>query len=242
MNYKITLAYDGTDYHGWQLQEELPTIQLALNRAVARLAGAPVIVHGAGRTDAGVHAEGQVVSFHLTKEWTGQALCRALNGNLPRDIRVLAAEPVDDEFHARFSAKEKTYRYQIYNASVMNPLLARFAWHFPYSLDLEKLVSNGQALLGMHDFTAFTVADCETRTHVRELTSFSLEQQASLLQLYFTGKGFLRYQVRTMVMALLELNRGRIAMTMPKLIASQKRELIRGTAPAQGLTLLAIEY
>lgn len=242
MNYKILIAYDGTNYQGWQMQGEQPTIQLALSKALAKLAGAPVVVHGAGRTDSGVHAEGQVASFRLPKEWTGAALRKAINGNLPPDIRVLQAEAVDDEFHARFSAKGKTYRYQIYTAEVMNPLLTRFAWHFPRALDLAKLTHDGQALLGTHDFTVFTVAACETHTNVRTITGFRVEEGNSLLQLYFAGEGFLRYQVRTMVMALLELNRGRLAMTMPELIASQQRALIRGAAPAHGLTLVAVEY
>ncbi len=242
MNYKITLAYDGTDYQGWQMQGALPTIQLALSRALATLAGAPVTVHAAGRTDAGVHAEGQVVSFHLQKEWSGRALCQALNGNLPHDVRVLAAEAVSDDFHPRASAKSKIYRYQIYNADVMNPLLARYAWHYHYALHLAQLQRDGEALLGTHDFTVFTVTDCETKTRVRSITAFQLTQQGSLLQLYFTGNGFLRYQVRTMVAALLEMNRGRLAMTMPELIHSQRRAAIHGTAPAKGLTLMSVEY
>lgn len=242
MNYKITIAYDGTDYQGWQMQGERPTIQLTLTRVLTKLEGTPVIVHGAGRTDSGVHAEGQVASVQLQKEWSGSALRKALNGNLPPDIRVLEAEPVDDEFHARFSAQGKTYRYQIYNAEVMHPLLTRYAWHYRHALDLDKLQQDGTALLGTHDFTVFTVANCETHTNVRTVTGFQIEQHNALLQLFFSGEGFLRYQVRTMVMALLEMNRGRLAMTMPELIRSQQRALIRGTAPAKGLTLMRVEY
>lgn len=242
MNYKITIAYDGTDYQGWQMQGAIPTIQLALSRALAQLEGAPVIVHAAGRTDSGVHAVGQVASFHLTKEWSGRALRQALNGNLPHDVRVLAAEPVSDKFHPRASAKSKIYRYQLYNADVMNPLLARYAWHYHHALNLTKLQQDGEALLGTHDFTVFTVTDCETKTRVRTITTFQLAQHASLLQIYFTGNGFLRYQVRTMVAALLEINRGRLAMTMPELIRSQRRAVIRSTAPAKGLTLMSVEY
>lgn len=242
MNYKITIAYDGTDYQGWQMQSERPTIQLALTRVLTTLDGAPVIVHGAGRTDSGVHAEGQVASFRLQKEWTGTALRKAMNGNLPPDIRVLQAERVDDEFHARFSAKGKTYRYQIYNADVMNPLLARYALHYHHAINFDKLQQDGATLLGTHDFTVFTVADCETHTNVRTITSFRIGQQASLLQLFFTGEGFLRYQVRTMVEALLQMNRGKLKMTMPELIHSQRRALIHGSAPAKGLTLMRVEY
>ncbi|HEX4950089.1 MAG TPA: tRNA pseudouridine(38-40) synthase TruA [Blastocatellia bacterium] len=242
MNYKVIVAYDGTDYQGWQMQGERPTIQLALTRVLTTLEGAHVVVHGAGRTDSGVHAEGQVASFRLQKEWSGAALRKAMNGNLPPDIRVLQAEQVDDEFHARFSAKGKTYRYQIFNAEVMNPLLARYALHYHYVIDFDKLWQDGAALIGTHDFTVFTVADCETNTNVRTITGFHIERQAELLQLSFTGEGFLRYQVRTMVEALLQMNRGKLAMTMPELIEGQQRALIHGTAPAKGLTLMRVEY
>ena len=147
-----------------------------------------------------------------------------------------------EEFHARFAAKTKVYRYQIYNSPVMSPLLLNYAWHFPYELDPRRIQRDGQFLIGTHDFTAFTVSSCETRTHVRTLTDFCLEQNGALLQLYFSGKGFLRYQVRTMVMALLEINRARIGLSMSELIRSQRRENIRGSAPAKGLTLMSIEY
>ncbi len=242
MNYKIVVAYDGTDYHGWQMQSEMPTVQLVLTQALEKISGASVTVHGAGRTDSGVHAEGQVASFRLAKAWDGNVLRRALNATLPQDIRVLDALPVDDEFHARFSASSKKYCYQIYSAAVMHPMLERYAWHVTRALNLEKLQSDGDALLGTHDFTVFTVTACETRTHVRTLTGFQLEQRGDLLRLHFSGTGFLRYQVRTMVMALLELNRKRIMLTMPQLIRSQQRELIRGSAPAKGLTLMSVEY
>lgn len=242
MNYKIIVAYDGTDYQGWQMQGERPTIQLALTRVLSRLEGTPVVVHGAGRTDSGVHAEGQVASFHLQKDWNGAALRKAMNGNLPTDIRVLHVEQLDDEFHARFSAQGKTYRYQVYNADVMNPLLARYALHYHFSLDLDKLKQDGVALIGTHDFTVFTTADCETHTNVRTITDFHIERNDSLLRLYFNGEGFLRYQVRTMVEALLQMNRGKLRMKMSDLIRSQQRALIHGTAPAKGLTLMRVEY
>ena len=242
MNYKITIAYDGTDYQGWQMQGERPTIQLTLTRVLTTLEGAPVTVHGAGRTDSGVHAEGQVASFQLQKDWSGAALRKALNGNLPPDIRVMKAQQIDDQFHARFSAKGKTYRYQIYHADVMNPLFARYALHYHHAINFDKLRNDGAALIGTHDFTVFTVADCETNTNIRTITGFHVEQHDPLLQLFFTGEGFLRYQVRTMVEALLQMNRGKLTMTMPELIHSQRRALIHGTAPAKGLTLMRVEY
>jgi tRNA pseudouridine38-40 synthase len=243
MKYRITLAYDGTDYFGWQMQLNQPTIQAALGGALERLEGAPVTTHAAGRTDAGVHAEGQVVSFKLRREWRGEDLRRALNGNLPQDIRVIDAAPADEEFHARFDAKSKTYRYQIYAAEVMNPFLVRYAWHYPYPLDVRRLVEESRALAGRHDFTAFTVADCEAKTNVRTVTGVRIEQDGHLLRFFFTGDGFLRYQVRTMVGALVESNRGRLkAGSITELIESKDRRLVGAPAPARGLTLMKVEY
>ncbi len=247
MKYRITLAYDGADYFGWQTQLDQPTIQSVLNAALEKIEGAPVTAHAAGRTDAGVHAEGQVVSFSLSgklaREWEGQDLRRALNGNLPPDIRVLEAARAGEEFHARFDAKSKVYRYQIYLAEVMNPLLVRYAWHYSYPLDIERLAEESKVLLGSHDFTAFTVSNCEVRTFTRTITEVSAEREGQLLKLIFTGDGFLRYQVRTMVGALIESNRGRLkAGTISELIKSRNRALAGAPAPARGLTLMKVEY
>ncbi|HEU0178780.1 MAG TPA: tRNA pseudouridine(38-40) synthase TruA [Blastocatellia bacterium] len=243
MKYRITLAYDGADYYGWQAQAGQPTIQSVLNGALEKLEGAPVTTHAAGRTDAGVHAEGQVVSFMLSREWGGRDLRRAVNGNLPPDIRVIDAAPVDEEFHARFDAKSKTYRYQIYLAEVMSPLLVRYAWHYPYPIDVRRLAEESGALLGTRDFTAFTVADCETRTFTRTLMEIDIQREGDLLKLFFTGDGFLRYQVRTMVAALVESNRGRLkAGSISELIESKDRALAGPPAPARGLTLMKVEY
>jgi len=247
MKYRITLAYDGADYFGWQTQLNQPTIQGVLNAALEKFEGAPVTTHAAGRTDAGVHAEGQVVSFNLSgrlsREWEGGELRRALNGNLPPDIRVIAAAPADEGFHARLDAKGKTYRYQAYLAEVMNPFLVRYAWHYPYPLDVERLAEESKALLGARDFTAFTVADCEAKTFTRTITEIRVEHEGDLLKLFFTGDGFLRYQVRTMVGALVESNRGWLkAGSISELIESRNRALIGAPAPARGLTLMKVEY
>ena len=243
MKYRITLAYDGADYFGWQTQLDQPTIQDILNGALEKFEGAPVTTQAAGRTDAGVHAEGQVVSFRLTREWEGGDLRRALNGNLPPDIRALEAAPADEDFHARFDAKSKTYRYQIYLAEVMNPFLVRYAWHHPYPLDVEKLAEEGKELLGMRDFTAFTVANCEAKTFTRTITEFSVERDGPTLKIFFAGDGFLRYQVRKMVGALIESNRGRLkARTISELIESKDRALVGAPVPARGLTLMKVGY
>lgn len=243
MNYRITIAYDGTNYSGWQLQLIQPTLQGALEAALKRIEGEPVTTFAAGRTDMGVHAEGQVVSFRLTKEWSDKGLRQALNGNLPPDIRVMEASKAADDFHARAGAKGKTYRYRIFTGEVMNPLWVRYAWHYPYPLNFAMLAEDSQALVGTHDFTAFTVTDCTTRTRVRTVTEIRLEADGELLTMFCQGDGFLRYQVRTMVAALIEMNRGRSrAGSMAELIKRRDRKLIGASAPALGLTLLKVEY
>lgn len=243
MIYRITLAYDGTNYFGWQFQPGHATIQGALNVAVDKLEGAPVTLHAAGRTDAGVHAEGQVVSFRLAKERDGWRVRNALNGNLPQDIRVMEASPAADDFHARIHAKAKTYRYRIFTGEVMNPLYERYAWHHPYRLSAERLIKDSLELIGTHDFTAFTTTECETRTRVRTVTDIRLEREGELFTLYFHGEGFLRYQVRTMVGALVGINRGRLQTgSMAELIEKRDRGLSGASAPARGLTLMKVEY
>jgi tRNA pseudouridine38-40 synthase len=243
MKYRITLAYDGTDYFGWQTQINQPTIQARLCAALEKFEGSPVTVHGAGRTDAGVHAEGQVVSFGLSRDWGGRDLRRALNGNLPPEIRVMDAAPVGEEFHARFDAKGKTYRYRACLAEVMNPFMFRYAWHYPYALDVEKLREESKMFLGAHDFSAFTIADCEAKTFVRTITEARVEQEGDLLNFFFSGDGFLRYQIRTMVGALVESNRGRLrAGPLSELMERKERAGAGAAAPARGLTLVKVEY
>lgn len=243
MNYRMTLAYDGTDYCGWQTQLNQRTIQSVLNEVLEKLEGGPVILQGAGRTDAGVHAQGQVASFRLTREWKNKNLIRALNANLPPDIRVLEVSPASDEFHARFDAKSKTYRYQIYTAEVMSPFLVRYAWHYPYPLDSERMREDSQSLVGTHDFSAFTVLERAKKNFVRTINEALVEAQEALLILNFTGDGFLRYQVRTMVGALVESNRKRLkAESIAELIRSRSRKLVGAPAPAKGLTLMKVEY
>lgn len=246
MKYRVTLAYDGTDYFGWQAQLEHPTIQRVFESALEKLEGAPVTAFAAGRTDAGVHAEGQVASFHLSRKWEGRELLRALNGNLPFDIRVLDASAALDDFHARYDAKSKTYRYRIYLADVMNPLMHRFAWHYPYQrsmASMDGMIEESRALLGTHDYSAFTIAGCEAKSKIRTITDIRFERDDNLLTIYFSGDGFLRYQIRTMIGALFESSGGRLkAGSIARLLESRERNLAGVSAPAKGLTLMKVEY
>lgn len=256
-NYKITIQYDGTNYHGWQTQPDGRTIQGELTRVLSLLEGNPddrkVTVHGAGRTDAGVHAEGQVASFRLERDFESLKLRDAINGNLERDIRVTDVELVEDAFHARFSAKEKTYRYRIFTGAVMSPFLYRYALHNRNALDIEAMRQAAAALVGTHDFSAFTVVDSERENHVRTLKRLDIViedrhecavvGQGELISVVATADGFLRYMVRNIVGTLLEIGRGaRPADDMARLLESRDRAQAGDTAKPHGLTLMRVGY
>src|SRR2546426_1842490 len=167
MNYKLTLQYDGTDFHGWQMQSELRTVQGELTRALSRIDGREVVVNGSGRTDAGVHAEGQVANVNLQKEITSEKLRAAINGNIGKDVRVMAATVVADDFHARYSALEKTYLYRVVNGPVMSPFWLRYAHHEARTLDLERMKQSAELFLGEHEWSAFSSAQSDAETKSR---------------------------------------------------------------------------
>lgn len=249
MNFKLLIQYDGTDFHGWQVQENDRTIQGELERVVGTLEDAPVKVIGSGRTDAGVHAEGQVANVALRRPFTPDKLRNAINGNLWRDIRIMNAEKAPDEFHARFSARNKTYIYRIMNAPVMSPFWRRFAHHEHRPLDLAKMNQAARFLLGEHDWTAFSSAQSDGESKVRNITDAVFESHwdaranASLIEFRISANGFLRYMVRSIVGTLLEVGRGEKDFdTIQTAIVSGDRSLAGKTAPAHGLTLHRVDY
>jgi len=249
MRYRATIAYEGTAYAGWQLQLNQPTVQGEVSRALEMIDGAPVTADAAGRTDAGVHAAGQVVSFVLRRSWRADQLCRAINGNLPRDIRILEIDPVAASFHPRFDARRKTYRYQIFTARILSPFWRRYALHYPFALDYERFVSDASRFVGRHDFRGFTVSSGESRSTVRTIEAVDVQRDREMIRIDFTGDGFLRYQVRTMVGALLDINRDRHRRfveagikSIDDLIRARDRQLVGTSAPAHGLTLMKVEY
>jgi tRNA pseudouridine38-40 synthase len=249
MNFKLTLQYDGTDFHGWQMQGAERTVQGELTRVLSLLAGRAVVVHGAGRTDAGVHAEAQVASVELEREFAPERLRAAVNGNLAPDVRVIAVEHVPADFHARFSARGKTYRYRIFNAPYLSPLLARFAQQDARVLDLERMKHCAPLFLGAHDWTAFSAAQAEVQTRVRCVTRLDVSERWSdeghgrLIEITASADGFLRYMVRSIVGTLLEVGRGeRDAETITQAITTGNRALVGPTAPAKGSTLVEVHY
>jgi tRNA pseudouridine38-40 synthase len=256
---KLTLAYDGTDFAGWQRQADARTVQATLEAALEPVAGMPVKVVGAGRTDAGVHAAAQVASVTIASPLGLDELQNALNATLPPDVRVLDIEPANDGFDARRDARWKTYRYAVWIGRVMPPLLRRTAWHVTHRLDVAAMNAASTALVGTHDFAAFQSAGSNARSTTREVIDASwtargwsgdtigevltTAEGASLLSFDVTGNGFLRHMVRTMVGTLVEVGRGRLAPSdLARILGSRRRSEAGPTAPAHGLTLQSILY
>jgi tRNA pseudouridine38-40 synthase len=249
VNFKRTIQYDGTEFHGWQMQGELRTVQSELTNALSLIDGRRVVVHGSGRTDAGVHAEGQVASVDLQRQITPEKLRAAINGNIAKDVRVMSAEVVGDEFHARYSVLEKTYVYRVVNEPVSSPFWRRYAHHEPRAVDLEGMKRCAGLFLGQHDWTAFSAAqsDAETRVRtIRRLEAMSRRDeraQGRMIEITITADGFLRYMVRSIAGTLLAVGRGEMGQrTVEQAIAGGDRPLVGATAPACGLTLLAVNY
>lgn len=249
MNYKLLLQYDGTDFHGWQIQEGRRTVQGELTQALSLIDGRSVNVHGSGRTDAGVHAEGQVASVQIQREITTTKLRSAINGNIGRDVRVLSVETVPDDFHARYSALGKTYVYRIVNGPVISPFWWRYAHHDARPFDLESMTEAGELFCGEHDWTAFSAAQSDVEDRVRTVTEVEISERAdershgSLIEIRVSANGFLRYMVRAMAGTLMALGRGELDRdAISEALQTGTRPLAAVTAPACGLTLVSVRY
>ncbi|HXL81373.1 MAG TPA: tRNA pseudouridine(38-40) synthase TruA [Pyrinomonadaceae bacterium] len=249
MNFKLTIQYDGTDFHGWQMQGELRSVQGELTRALSRIDGRDVVLHGSGRTDAGVHAEGQVANVHLEKQIAPEKLRAAINGNTEKDVRVIEAALVDDDFHARYSALEKIYVYRIVNGPVISPFWLRYAHHEARTLDLQRMKSAGTLFLGEHDWSAFSSAQSDSETKRRTITNVAVSEYADdralarIVEIKVSANGFLRYMVRSIAGTLLAVGRGEMDdQLVAQAIAGGNRSLVAATAPACGLTLLSVRY
>jgi tRNA pseudouridine38-40 synthase len=242
--FRITLAYDGTDYVGWQRQAEGPSIQGAVEDALRAIDERDVIVIGAGRTDAGVHAYGQVAGFTIARALSAEAVSRALNARLPADIRVVASEEVDAAFHARFDAISKTYRYRIWNGNAVSPFERRYVWHVAAPLDVAAMADAARLFEGTHDFAAFQAAGSATKTTVREVLHSALRtSHFEIITFDVEGTGFLRHMVRAIVGTLVEVGRGRRPpVWVADVLASRDRARAGPTAPASGLVLVSVAY
>ncbi len=249
MNLKLTIQYDGTDFHGWQMQDELRTVQGELTKALSLIEGREVVLHGSGRTDAGVHAEGQVGSVRLERDITVEKLRAAINGNVGKDVRVLEVETVADEFHARYSALEKTYVYRIVNGPVISPFWLRYAHHDARPLDLERMADCARVFVGAHDWTAFSSAQSDSETKLRTITALTIvarwdeRARCRLVEMTVSAEGFLRYMVRSIAGTLMAVGRGEVDVaTIKRAIDVGDRSLAGATAPACGLTLVSVRY
>ena len=245
-NIRLTIEYDGTAYHGWQRQASVPTIQHAIESAIAGISREAVTVIGAGRTDAGVHALGQTANFHTGAPLDPDAWRRALNALLPDDIAVTAAATVDDSFHARFSARGKRYRYVVMNRPSPSPLWRRSAWHLVRPLNLARMRRGAACLIGSHDFSAFRAADPVHRPSddtVCRLTRCAIRRDGDLVMFDLAGDRFLKYMVRNIVGTLVQVGMGtRAPREIKAVLAGKDRTRAGPTAPPQGLTLTAVAY
>jgi tRNA pseudouridine38-40 synthase len=242
-NIRLTIAFDGTAYHGWQVQQDSPTLQGLLSKAVTRITGEPATLTGSGRTDAGTHARGLVANFFTGSRISATQLVRALNGTLPRDIRVLSARRVPHAFHARRDAVSKVYRYQMYLGRILPPHLLREYFHFPYPVDIAKMQNAVRLFVGEHDFASFAKANAAVSSTVRHIFRCELKKKGRRLFLTVEGNGFLHHMVRNMTGTLLEVGRGSISPDeFRELFIQRDRRLAGFTAPAHGLVLLKVKY
>ena len=240
---RLLLQYDGGPYHGWQVQPGLVTVQSLLQEAVAGITGEAAVLHAAGRTDAGVHALGQVAHFETGSRLSCEVLARAMNARLPRTIAVRDAREAPPSFDARYSALAKTYRYRLLLRPCRSPLEDGRLWHIPYPLRIAAMRRAASYLTGRRDFSSFRSSGCASRTAVRDLRTITMGKRGEYLEIDFTGAGFLRHMVRALVGTLVETGRGRFRPEeMKTILASRNRSRAGPTAPARGLYLMEVHY
>ncbi len=248
-NLKVTVSYDGAEFSGWQVQPDVSTVQGTLSSAIGRITGEKVLPQGSGRTDAGVHALAQVMTFVTESSVPTGNFLRAMNDILPASVRVLDVEEAPPEFHARHSAKAKTYRYRIYRESICPPFLARYVWHFPYRLAEEEMGRAAALVVGEHDFASFAAVDPERgredspTSNVRTIFSSSWERGGDELIYTVRGSGFLHHMVRNLMGTFILVGKGTLRVDdVTRILEARNRSAAGATAPASGLYLVSVEY
>jgi tRNA pseudouridine38-40 synthase len=240
---RLLVEYDGTDFSGWQRQKTERTVQGVLEDAIREMTGETVFVRGAGRTDAGVHADGQVATLDLAANIPTHGLLRGLNTILPADVALLDVAEAAPDFDARFSARGKVYRYTIWSHLVRSPRRARDAWHLRHPVDVDAMRAAAVALVGEHDFRGFRAADCDRRSTRRIVRRLDVDRAGALITVEVEATAFLKNMVRILVGTLVDVGRGRIdADAIPRMLATGDRAAGGMTAPAHGLTLLRVIY
>jgi tRNA pseudouridine38-40 synthase len=242
--YRLRIEYDGGPFVGWQMQAGGLSVQGVITQAIAAFADEKVTVHGAGRTDAGVHALGQVAHVDLARDWRPDRLRDALNANLrPHPVAVLAAEKAADSFHARFSAKRRHYLYRIVNRRADLTLERERAWRVPRPLDTAAMHEASQRLIGRHDFTTFRAADCQAKSPVKTLDRLDVERVGDDVRVHASARSFLHHQVRSMVGSLVLVGDGKwSADDLFGALAARSRAACGPVAPPEGLYLISVEY
>ncbi len=241
---KLVIEYDGTAYAGWQIQSVAPTVQGVLNEALRKLTGeAELKVRGASRTDAGVHALGQVADFQTSSTIPGKSFAMAVKRHLPDDIAVISSEEVDADFGARHNSVGKEYRYLIVNRGPRSALERERAWHVPVRLDIEAMQSAANMLVGEKDFTSFCAAESDAEHFVREITSVDVERRGEIVEITVKGTAFLRHMVRIMVGLLERVGTGKVSPSeVEAIVEARERDPALMTAPPQGLYLVKVLY
>ena len=242
-NIKLVIEYVGTRYHGWQRQPKLPTIQGALEECIARISGEKLTLLGAGRTDSGVHALGQVANFKTSSKLKPQSWKNALNALLPKDIVILEAQEVQKPFHARRAARSKTYQYRLLNRRTPSAILRPLSWHIPIPLKLKPMQTAARKLVGLHDFTSFCGKSGGGRSSKTKLSRLSVKRKKDLILITLSGTHFLRYMVRNIVGTLVQVGLGkRSPQQIIAVLEARDRRRAGPTAPPQGLLLLKVKY
>lgn len=242
-NIRLVLAYDGTPFLGWQVQPQGPTVQSVLQEALARITGHQTTVKGSGRTDAGVHALGQVANFHTTSRMAPPAFVAALNSMLPPEIAALAADEVDSSFDAQFSSVEKTYRYRIFNSSTKSPFEHGISWRIPREINVESMRDSATQLIGERDFSSFRAVGCVASSPIRMMRSIIISRDGAIITIELTADGFLRHMVRNIVGTLVGVGRGRFSTDdFAAIVQARDRTRAGIAAPPHGLYLLRVVY
>lgn len=242
-NIKLILEYDGTSYHGWQKQPRLSTIQKKLEDSLFSLFRERIQTAAAGRTDAGVHAKGQVVNFTAHASISSTCIQPALNSYLPKDIRVKKVSQVEPDFHARKSALRRVYRYLIYNGSFLSPFYRNFVWWVPFNLDPDLMIKASKFLIGEHDFSSFQSQGSSVSSTLREIKKLFLFEKGKFIVTYIEADSFLYKMARNIVGTLVEIGRKKIvACEMREILEARDRRMAGPTAPPQGLCLVRVEY